>query len=108
MLSTLSSRRPRREQLATRATFFCSGFATAAWASIIPFVKLNAQISDATLGYVGVLSSPSLVRFVADAFGLPAALHGVVLLMVLALLLSRGVGLAPRATPLSTTCQELP
>ncbi|WP_324033971.1 MFS transporter [Aeromonas caviae] len=98
MLSTLSSRRPRGERLATRATFFCSGFATAAWASIIPLAKLNAQISDATQGYVGVLSSPALVGFVADAFGLPAALHGVVLLM----------GLAPRATPLSTTCQELP
>jgi len=55
-----------------------------------------------------VLSSPSLVGFVADAFGLPAALHGVVLLMVLALLLSRRVRLAPRATPLSTTCQALP
>lgn len=108
MLSTLSSRRPRHERLATRATFLCSGFATAAWASIIPFVKLNAQISDATQDYVGVLSGPALVGFGADAFGLPAALHGVVLLMVLALLLSRRVRLAPRATPLSTTCQELP
>ena len=108
MLSTLSSRRPRHERLATRATFLCSGFATAAWASIIPLAKLNAQISDATQGYVRALSSPVLVGFVADAFGLPAALHGVVLLMVLALLLSRGVGLAPQATPLSTTCQELP
>ncbi len=59
MLSTLSSRRPRHERLATRATFLCSGFATAAWASIIPLAKLNAQISDATLGYVGVFSSPA-------------------------------------------------
>lgn len=50
MLSTLATRWPHFDRLATRATFFCSGFATAAWASIIPFVKLNVQIGDGTMG----------------------------------------------------------
>lgn len=81
-------------------------FSAAGQQSLMPGALAITAVS--TLGYVGVLSGPALVGFGADAFGLPAALHGVVLLMVLALLLSRGVGLAPRATPLSTTCQELP
>jgi len=81
-------------------------FSAAGQQSLMPGALAITAVS--TLGYVGVLSGPALVGFGADAFGLPAALHGVVLLMVLALLLSRRVRLAPRATPLSTTCQELP
>lgn len=50
MLSALAMKLPHIDRLATRATFFCSGFATAAWASSIPFIKLNVQLSDGAMG----------------------------------------------------------
>ncbi|WP_333622268.1 MFS transporter [Stenotrophomonas indicatrix] len=45
---TLSS--PRAQQHATRAAFFIPGFATAAWAPMVPFAKAKAGLSDASLG----------------------------------------------------------
>lgn len=39
-----------REQRATRTMFFLTGFATAVWAALVPFAKLNSQINDGTLG----------------------------------------------------------
>ncbi len=38
------------QQHATRLTFLLSGFAMAAWAPLVPFVKLRLAISDGTLG----------------------------------------------------------
>ena len=38
------------QQHATRAAFFAAGFAVAAWAPLVPFVKNRLAINDATLG----------------------------------------------------------
>ena len=38
------------EQRATRVVFFITGFGNAAWASLVPFAKANAVISDGGLG----------------------------------------------------------
>jgi len=40
----------KREQTATRAMFFAAGFATAAWAALVPFAKGNTGATDGTLG----------------------------------------------------------
>ncbi|MGM3175416.1 MFS transporter [Dickeya lacustris] len=40
----------RREQRATRVMFFLAGFATAVWAALVPFARLNTGVDDATLG----------------------------------------------------------
>ncbi|PJC86839.1 MFS transporter [Vibrio sp. HA2012] len=50
MLSALLMPRAHLDRIATRSAFFGTGFVTAAWAAIIPFVKLNVQISDGTMG----------------------------------------------------------
>jgi hypothetical protein len=39
-------------QHATRAAFFAAGFAVAAWAPLVPFVKNRLAINDATLGFL--------------------------------------------------------
>ena len=44
--------RARAEQHATRAAFFIPGFATALWATLVPFAKARTGINDATLGLV--------------------------------------------------------
>lgn len=50
-VSALSSPLPgRAQQHATRVIFLLSGFAMAAWAPLVPFVKLRLDISDGTLG----------------------------------------------------------
>ena len=38
------------EKLATRIIFFVAGLATAAWAVMVPFAKLNTGANDALLG----------------------------------------------------------
>lgn len=40
------------QQHATRAAFFAAGFAVAAWAPLVPFVKNRLAIDEATLGYL--------------------------------------------------------
>src|ERR1700730_185275 len=42
----------RAQQYSTRAAFFIPGFALAAWAPIIPYVKARAGLDDAVLGMV--------------------------------------------------------
>ncbi len=42
----------RAQQHSTRAAFFIPGFALAAWAPIIPYVKVRAGLDDAGLGLV--------------------------------------------------------
>ena len=44
--------RARAEQHATRAAFFIPGFATALWATLVPFAKARTGLNDATLGLV--------------------------------------------------------
>ncbi len=43
---------PRAQQHATRAAFLIPGFATAAWAPMVPYAKAKAGLSDASLGAV--------------------------------------------------------
>jgi predicted MFS family arabinose efflux permease len=40
----------RREQLSTRIVFFIAGFGTAAWAPLVPFAKIRANLDDGLLG----------------------------------------------------------
>ncbi|WP_419570165.1 MFS transporter [Rheinheimera sp.] len=65
----------QRTVLATRILFFCSGFATAAWAAIIPLVKANAAVSEGTLGLlllclgIGALASMPAAGALSSRFG---------------------------------------
>ncbi|HAL21411.1 MFS transporter [Stenotrophomonas sp. S48] len=43
---------PRAQQHATRAAFFIPGFATAIWATLVPFAKARSGVDDATLGLI--------------------------------------------------------
>ncbi|WP_343651525.1 MFS transporter [Stenotrophomonas sp.] len=49
-MTTVSS--PRAQQHATRAAFFIPGFATAIWATLVPFAKARSGVDDATLGLI--------------------------------------------------------
>src|ERR1700742_4406683 len=40
----------RPEQISTRIVFFIAGFGTAAWAPLVPFAKIRANIDDGLLG----------------------------------------------------------
>ncbi len=40
----------RQEQLSTRIVFFIAGFGMAAWAPLVPFAKIRANIDDGMLG----------------------------------------------------------
>lgn len=40
----------KKERISTRIIFFIAGFVTAAWAAIVPYVKVNTGANDATLG----------------------------------------------------------
>jgi predicted MFS family arabinose efflux permease len=40
----------RQEQLSTRIVFFIAGFGMAAWAPLVPFAKIRANIDDGLLG----------------------------------------------------------
>ncbi|BDH45952.1 MFS transporter [Salmonella enterica subsp. enterica serovar Choleraesuis] len=48
--NTASIVNPRYSQHATRVMFFIAGFATAAWAALVPFARLNTGVNDGTLG----------------------------------------------------------
>ena len=84
MLSALTMKLPHIDRLATRATFFCSGFATAAWASSIPFIKLNVQLSDGAMGLMllclggGALIGMPVSGICTSRFGCKKVLIGTV------------------------------
>ncbi|MEX9756381.1 MFS transporter [Providencia vermicola] len=76
LLNTTPAMPPaKKEQIATRIIFFISGFATASWAAIVPFVKINTGANDATLGLlllcfgVGALVAMPLTGALAAKFG---------------------------------------
>lgn len=106
MPSPLSLKRPHRDRLATRATFFCSGFATAAWASIIPFVKQHVLLSDGAMGMMllclggGALLGMPIAGICTSRFGCKRTLVGSVLAMALLL---PGLALAGSPTLLALT-----
>ncbi len=65
----------RSEQRATRMVFFMAGFATAAWAALVPFAKYNTGVSDGTLGLLllclggGALVAMPLTGMLTARFG---------------------------------------
>src|SRR6201998_609308 len=65
----------RQEQLSTRIVFFIAGFGTAAWAPLVPFAKIRANIDDGLLwllllclGVGSILAMP-LAGALAGRFG---------------------------------------
>lgn len=70
----------KREQAATRLMFFIAGFATAAWAALVPFAKLNTGVNDGTLGLLllclggGALIAMPLTGALTTRFGCRAVL----------------------------------
>ncbi len=81
----------RREQQATRLMFFCSGFAAAAWAALVPTAKLNTSASEGQLGLlllcigIGALGSMPLTGLLTSRFGCRRVLVLAVLLFGLTL-----------------------
>jgi len=65
----------RSEQRATRMVFFMAGFATAAWAALVPFAKYNTGVSEGTLGLLllclggGALVAMPLTGMLTARFG---------------------------------------
>ena len=65
----------KREQIATRILFFIAGAATAAWAALVPFAKLNTAVNDGTLGFLllclgfGALIAMPLTGLLTSKFG---------------------------------------
>ncbi|MGW7771504.1 MFS transporter [Pseudomonas machongensis] len=47
---TLNRATMRKHQQSTRLAFFIAGFAMAAWAPLVPYAKLRADLSDGSLG----------------------------------------------------------
>lgn len=65
----------RPEQISTRIVFFVAGFATAAWAPLVPFAKARAELDERTLGLlllclgVGSVMAMPLAGATAARFG---------------------------------------
>ncbi|HBN5713542.1 MFS transporter [Morganella morganii] len=80
-----------REQIATRALFFVAGFASAAWAALVPFAKLNTGVNDGVLGLLllclggGALVAMPLTGVLTTRFGCRRVMTVSVLLLSAAL-----------------------
>lgn len=65
----------KKEQISTRIIFFIAGFVTAAWAALVPYVKVNTGANDATLGMLllcfggGALVAMPVTGALAAKFG---------------------------------------
>ncbi|WPD75865.1 MFS transporter [Dickeya fangzhongdai] len=81
----------RREQRATRVMFFLAGFATAVWAALVPFAKLNTAVDDGTLGLLllclggGALVAMPVTGMLTTRFGCRKVIALAVLLFSLVL-----------------------
>jgi len=79
------------QQHATRIIFLLSGFAMAAWAPLVPFVKLRLAISDGTLGLLllcigaGSTFSMPLTGFMTGKLGCKTVILIASILLLLAL-----------------------
>jgi predicted MFS family arabinose efflux permease len=79
------------EQTATRLVFFVAGFVTAAWAPLVPFVKLRAGVDEGLLGLLllclglGSIVAMPLAGALCHRWGCRAAIVGSALLACLAL-----------------------
>ncbi len=85
-VTAVPAQRPRAEQHATRAAFFLPGFATAAWAPLVPFAKTRTGLDEASLGLVLLcLGAGSLLAM--PLAGILAARHGCRAVMIVTLLM---------------------
>lgn len=81
----------QREQSATRAMFLAAGFATAAWAALVPFAKGNTGVDDGTLGLLllclggGALIAMPATGMLTTRFGCRAVLAAAILVFSSAL-----------------------
>lgn len=76
----------RAQQHATRAAFFLPGFATAAWAPLVPFAKHRTGLDEGALGLVLLcLGAGSLLAM--PIAGMLAARHGCRAVMIATLLM---------------------
>lgn len=85
-LSAPSSLLARSQQHATRAAFFLPGFATAAWAPLVPFAKNRTGLDEGSLGLVLLcLGAGSLLAM--PIAGMLAARHGCRAVMIATLVM---------------------
>ncbi len=85
-LSASSSLLARGQQHATRAAFFLPGFATAAWAPLVPFAKNRTGLDEGSLGLVLLcLGAGSLLAM--PIAGMLAARHGCRAVMIATLVM---------------------
>lgn len=91
----------RREQISTRIVFFIAGFGMAAWAPLVPYAKMRAQLDDGALGLLLLcLGAGSIVAM--PLTGILAARRGCRFTIVLSSLL----GMA--ALPFLAVCSSFP
>lgn len=89
------------EQRSTRAAFFVTGFAMAAWAPLVPYAQDRLQVNDAALGLLllclgaGSVISMPLSGAVAARIGIRRAVWAACLCICLALPLLATVGSGP-------------
>ena len=94
------------EQRSTRVLFFIGGFAAAAWAPLIPFVKVRLGINDGTLGMLllcfglGSLATMPFAGWLASRFGCRSVLRAFSVLTCLTLPLLALVGTLPMFIPI--------
>ena len=85
-MTSIPTRIARAQQYATRAAFFLPGFATAAWAPLVPFAKLRTALDEGSLGLVLLcLGAGSLLAM--PIAGMLAARHGCRAVMVATLMM---------------------
>ncbi len=83
--------RGRQQQSATRIAFFIAGFAMAAWAPLVPFVKLRAGLGEGGLGLLllclggGSIAAMPLAGALAARFGCRRVLIAAAALLCLTL-----------------------
>ncbi|MEG2804288.1 MFS transporter [Stenotrophomonas sp.] len=86
LLTPVATPGTRAEQHATRAAFFLPGFATAAWAPLVPFAKARTGLDEGSLGLVLLcLGAGSLLAM--PLAGVLAARHGCRAVMVATVLM---------------------
>lgn len=96
------TRTARAQQHATRAAFFLPGFATAAWAPLVPFAKHRTGLDEGALGLVLLcLGAGSLLAM--PLAGMLAARHGcrAVMIATLAMVIATLPLLAIAPSPLT-------
>jgi len=85
-MTSIPTRLARAQQYATRAAFFLPGFATAAWAPLVPFAKRRTALDEGSLGLVLLcLGAGSLLAM--PIAGMLAARHGCRAVMIATLVM---------------------